>query len=118
MGDIKKIALIFTVIITSLILIASSILTLSVSFMNIPQPPILNISTTLADQEVKAKEISNYKELTQVLQSQKTALYDFVVIKTLLPLFSAIIGTILTFIFVKSALDAYNIYVKSKFKNE
>jgi uncharacterized membrane protein YeiB len=116
MDEVKKVALWITGIITALIVSGAIILVICLASMEAPKQPTLSNSTSASEQEVKVKEITNYKDIVSSLQSQRTNIYDFVVLKTLLPLFNSLIVTVLTYIFAKTALQAYSNYIAEKYK--
>ena len=115
MDEVRKIVLWATGIIAVLIVIGSIILALNLTFMEVPKPPVLSYSTTTGEQEVKTKEIANYKELVSSLQAQRTNIFDYVILKSLLPLFNYLIAAVLTYIFAKTALEAYKSYLTKKY---
>ena len=118
MDEIRKIVLLGTGIIAILIVTGSIILTFCLATLKVPNPPALSTSTATTEQEAKTKEIANYKELVLSMQAQRTSIFDYVVLKALLPLFGYLIASVLTYIFAKTALLAYNTYLTQKYKKE
>ena len=110
MEETRKIIYWIAGTILSLIIISVIFFTYSISTIKLPITPNTIVSTNTAEQEAKTKEIANYKQVVETLQWQKTNVYDFVVIKTLLPLFNYFIASILTFIFAKSANKIFQVY--------
>ncbi len=116
MDEIRKIVLWATGIIAVLIIIGSIILALNLTFIEVPKPPILSVSTNISHQEVKTKEIANYKELISSFQAQRTNIFDYVVLRSLLPLFNYLTAAVLTYIFAKTALQTYTTYITEKYR--
>jgi hypothetical protein len=114
MEEIRKITLWITGIIAVFIILACVILTFRIASIQLPTTPV--VSTVATEQDGKRQEIANYKELVLSLQNQRTIVFDYVVLKTLLPLFGYIIASVLTYIFTKTALQAYNSYISAKYK--
>lgn len=114
MEELRKIALIFTGTIATIATIGCVLLALNLTFMEMPKAPALSTSTTSSEQESKAKEISNYKDLVSSLQGQRTTILDFAVIRCLLPLFNSLITAVLGYVFAKTALQAYDAYLSKK----
>lgn len=100
MPNLRTIIILMTGFLIALIIVACIALIINLIII-IPKPPTLVYGTSASEQETKAKEITNYKELYTTIQNQRTGIFDYVVIKTLLPLFSYLIATVLTFIFGK-----------------
>ncbi|MBD0297298.1 MAG: hypothetical protein ICV84_19225 [Flavisolibacter sp.] len=116
MEDVRKIVLWATGIIVALIVVASVMLFFSMTSIEVPTTPVLSTSTTTSEQEAKAKEIANYEGVVSALQAQRTTTYDFVVVKTLLPLFNSLIASVLTYVFANTALQAFKTYMTEKYK--
>lgn len=113
MPDLKLFVVYATCILATLVLIACIILTISL-VTTIPKPPTLITSTTTSEQEAKAKEIANYRELSTTIQLQRTNIFDFVVVRALLPLFGYLIATVLTFVFGKAAYQLMNAFLAER----
>ena len=116
MDSVKKCVLIITLAIVTLIFIANIILMYSICSTNYPQKPSLTDSKTVAEQECKAKEISNYKELAGSINSQKSNLFELIVIKSLLPLFTSLIAGVFTYIIAKSGMTALSNFILEREK--
>ena len=114
MDKVRKIVLWATGVILGMILVSSLVLCYSVASINMPATPLQTNSTNANEQDAKAKEVSNYKEVVLSLQAQKTNIYDFVVIRTLLPLFNTIIISVLGYVFASTFLEAYKIHTAGK----
>ncbi|MGG9959987.1 hypothetical protein [Ferruginibacter sp. SUN106] len=114
MEEIRKIVFWIAGIILSLIIVSIIFLTYSISMMKLPLSPNTTVSSNTSEQEAKTKEIANYKQVVEILQWQKTNVYDFIVIRTLLPLFNYFIASILAFVFAKSAYEIFQIYYARK----
>lgn len=114
MDKVRKIVLWTTGVILAMILISSFVLCYSVASLNMPAIPSQTNSTNTNEQDAKAKEVSNYKEIIQSLQAQRTNIYDFVVIRTLLPLFNTIVVSVLSYVFARTFLEVYKIHIAAK----
>lgn len=110
MDTIQKSTLIVTCSIIGVILISCVVLFATVTSMSLPQKPNLIDSKVSTEQDCKAKEITNYKELTNSLMQQKTSLFDLIVIKTLLPLLTSLIAGVFTYIIAKSGMTTLSNY--------
>lgn len=108
--DAKKIALFVTAIIVALMILGAISLAISFTSIKPPSPPVLTTGNS-TEQETKKAEIANYKELILSLQVQRTNLYDFVILKTLLPLFNSLITAVLAYIFAKTTLEGFRLYI-------
>jgi hypothetical protein len=111
MEEIKPIVLWVTGIVAFLIIIASIILAIDLKNMEMPQAPVLSPGAITMEQERKAIEIANYKELTSTKQALRTNIFDFVVIKTLIPLFTSLITAVITYILATRVLDIFETYI-------
>lgn len=114
MEQLKKIAFWTTGIILGLIILGSFTLAFKLISMKFPTPPDLITSSNPTEQEAKTKEIANYKDLTVAMQAQQTNIFDFVILKTLLPILSSILTIVLAYIFAKTALKFYDTYLLRK----
>lgn len=117
MDKVKQIMLIATGIVFVLIITASIILPISVNAIKLPTSPTLTDTKITTEQEAKAKEISNYQNLTSQSLKLKTDIYDLIVIKALLPLFTTLITGIFTYIIAKFGIEFYKAYLVDKEKN-
>lgn len=97
-----------------LIVIGCLIFTVSVSILEESENPVLAVGGNDSAQIAKAKEISNYHELQLVNRSKSLSIFEQVVTKTLLPIFTSMIAAALAYIFANKALEAYKYYVDKK----
>jgi hypothetical protein len=115
LNSAQKIGLIFTLIIGLIIVIFSLITAVAVSKNPLPKPDLkLGQNET---QDSKAKEISNYSELSTAMHSRATATFDLVVAKTLLPIFNTLLATILGFVFIRKTAEVVNNYLNLRRDN-
>lgn len=114
MGKLRKAVYWIAGILFGLIIVGGLTLAVKSSSVKLPAPPVFTNSADTNVQDAKSKEIVNYKELVQAIQAQQTNIYDFVVIKTFLSVLTSILTVILTYIFAKTALDFYGLYLKRK----
>jgi len=66
--------------------------------MDLPAPPVLDYSKPGDAQPLHVK---NYKDLTEAIRANRSAMIEWVVTKTLYPIFQALIASTLAFIFGK-----------------
>lgn len=98
-------------------LILSLTLALS-SLNNALSPPVLTTSSSANEQDAKKKEIENYKELTSAVLSMRTNVFDFVVTKTMLPIFNSLLTAAAAYIFAKEGSKVLGVYLGERNSND
>ena len=102
-----------TLILGVIILVLSLLLTRDF-FINVPPRPNLSTSTDPGEQDVKKKEIENYEKLVTTMRSGTTGMYDWVVTKTLLPIFNSLLTAIIAYVFAKEGSKVLIAYFRSR----
>lgn len=114
MDIIKKILLVTTGVVLLGIFVSAIVLTTSVNKIEFPKTPALTDSATTSIQDAKTKEITSYQTLSSELIGQKTDVYDFITVKTLVPLFNTLIAGIFTYIIAKFGIESIRSYAIEK----
>lgn len=105
----QKTTLMWVTILLGLIMIGFAII-ITINHLNrLPPTPSLKMEAGTS-QEMKDKEISNYNSLASEIKSQYSTTYDFVVIKTLLPILTTLIAAVVAYVFAREASHVLRTY--------
>lgn len=117
MENIKNIFILTAGLLLTIIIVFCSIYW-NQSINKLPKQPSLSINGNDSSQISKLKEITNFKELTSVIQAQQDKTFDLIITKTLLPLLNSIIAAIITYILAKASFNLYTSYLDYRNKNK
>ena len=78
----------------------------------LPERPHIKYDT---NQEDLQKQIKTYKEVSEVIRANVQNMFDVLVTRTFLPIFQALIASVLTFIFGQVLISLLHEYLKRKY---
>ena len=113
--DLKNILIFITLFLIAWIFLEAIKVTIAISAIPAPEPPRLVPDSSEVVQVAKSKEIENYKNLINAMSSRRVAVYDNVVSKSLIPIFTSLIAAVLTYIFVSKGIESLNNYINKKY---